>query len=368
MIESRWLVLGAAVFVAACGNGVVDTTGSGGATATGPSGPSGTSTTSTGSLTTTTATGLSATSGGSTSSSGGGGASSLPDPNVDGPYTFAELDSQYVTTASGNTVAVHVAHPTAGPTSGPYPVVVIAHGFQLPGSQYYGYAKRLASFGYVAIVPDYPAGFTGVNNVKNAQDLVFAIDWAAAKPELAGQVDVMNVGMTGHSMGGKLAILAASMDSRVRASITLDPVDSSMSCNPTDCPDASSLTGSLGIPTGYIGETTDATAGGFGQACAPAADNFTTFYSGAATPSLEVTVLGANHMSFLDSVATCGFICSFCNAATAQNAPVNALSKAMVTAFYERHLRNITGYDSFLTGADAQARYVGTGQATIVSK
>lgn len=73
-------------------------------------------------------------------------------------------------------------------------------------------------------------------------------------------------------------------------------------------------------------------------------------------------------MSFLDNVAICGLTCSFCNMATVPNAQVNALSKAYVVAFYERYLRGIEGYDTYLTGAEAQARYVTTGQVTIVSK
>ena len=81
-----------------------------------------------------------------------------------------------------------------------------------------------------------------------------------------------------------------------------------------DC-DVSQLMNSLQIPTGFLGETTDAT-GSF-QACAPEADNFTTFYGNANPPSFAVTVLGANHMSFLDDPSACGLVCSFCKPATA---------------------------------------------------
>jgi hypothetical protein len=138
-----------------------------------------------------------------------------------------------------------------------------------------------------------------------------------------------------------------------------------MGCNPTDCPDVSNLM-PLAIPTGFLGETLDA-QGAF-QACAPAADNFTTFYAGTTSPSLQVTVNGANHMSFLDDVSSCGFTCNFCNAATASNAEVNSLAKAYVVAFYQRYLKGLAGYDTYLTGAEAQARYVTPGLATIASK
>lgn len=92
------------------------------------------------------------------------------------------------------------------------------------------------------------------------------------------------------------------------------------------------------------------------------------FYAQAKTPSIQITASGANHMSFLDDVSTCGFTRSFCNAATASNASVNGMARAFMVAFYERHLRDNVAYDTYLTGADAKARYVTTNQAALVSK
>ncbi|MCC6523390.1 MAG: hypothetical protein IT373_12095 [Polyangiaceae bacterium] len=312
-------------------------------------------------------TGGSSTGGSGTGGSGtGGNPPAAPDPNLDGPYTYAELDAGFTVAATGHQVAIHCAYPTAGPDAGPYPVVVFGHGFQLPPSQYYGYVRRLASFGYVALTVDFPAGFVGNKHTDNARDLVAGLDWAAQAPELAGKADTTHAGASGHSLGGKAALLGATYDARIDAAIALDPVDSAMQCSAQDCPDVSALMPGLAIPTGFVGELTDAT-GGF-QACAPAADNYTTFYAGAQSPSLEVTVVGANHMSFLDDVASCGFTCSFCNAATLDNATVNGLGRAYVVAFYERWLRGLDAYDSYLTGALAEARYVGPGLVTLQSK
>ncbi len=39
-----------------------------------------------------------------------------------------------------------------------------------------------------------------------------------------------------------------------------------------------------------------------------------------------------------------------------------------MVAFYGRHLRDIVDYEVYLTGAQAQARYVETGIAEIASK
>jgi dienelactone hydrolase len=238
--------------------------------------------------------------------------------------------------------------------------VIFGKGFQMPVYQYFNYLRHLATFGYVALTADYPLDVFASNHMQNARDMLGALDWVATQPNL--NADLNRAGATGHSLGGKLSLLAANMDSRIKASITLDPVDSSVNCAPQDCPDVSSLLPSLHIPTGFLGETIDAAG------CAPAADNYATFYATAQPPSLSVTVLGANHMSFLDDVFVCGPPCNFCAPAIAPNAQVNAMARAYVVAFYERYLQNRTGYDTYLTGTEAEARYVLTGQATILAK
>ena len=299
-------------------------------------------------------------------SSGTGGATATPDPAHDGPYAVTEVDDSITVASTGHMVAIHAAFPKSGPSAGPYPVVLMGHGFSLPVTEYYGYLTRLASHGFVALTVDFPADFSGVNNVAEAKDLLAGLDWASESPKLGGKADASKAGASGHSLGGKVALLAATMDARIQASITLDPVDGAMNCSATDCPDVSDLMPTLKIPTGFLGETTDATASF--MACAPAADDYATFYAGAPSPSFSVTVLGANHMSFLDDVSTCGLVCSFCNPATASNAQVNGMAKAFVAAFYARHLRGDPAYDAFLTGITAKERYVDTKEATLVMK
>lgn len=288
------------------------------------------------------------------------------DPNLDGPYAYAEKDETTTIPTTGDTVAIHVAYPTS---QGKFPVVVFGHGFQLPPSLYAGYLKRLASFGYVALTVDYPASLQGPDNPSEAKDMLGGVDWAAADSTFGAKVDTSRVGMTGHSLGGKIALLAATMDARVKAVIALDPVDGGgglSGCKAPSCVIVASSLPSLHIPTAFVGETTDAT-GSF-QACAPAAANFMTFYTKANSPSLSVTVSGANHMSFLDDLSSCGVVCSFCNAAKAPQAQVLGMARAYVAAFFERHLRGDTSFDTYLTGALANSRYVATGQAAITSK
>lgn len=285
----------------------------------------------------------------------------LLDPNLDGPWTIDDYTGSFE--VDGVDVPTRVFHPTRGGEL--YPVVLIAHGFQLPAAQYTTYAQRLATHGYVAVLVDFQAGFFNPDHVAYTQQLLGGIDWVAGEAALAGIADVNNVGLTGHSLGGKLSILGTIMDNRVRASITLDPVDSATMCDPQKCPDVSAML-PTDVPLAFLGETLDG-EGGF-MPCAPAADNFLSYYNNAGAPALAVTVLGANHMSFIDDVDSCGITCGFCQMPTLENDVVNDLSRAYVVAFYGRWLKDIAGYDAYLTGAEAQARYVDTGLVTIASK
>jgi predicted dienelactone hydrolase len=246
--------------------------------------------------------------------------------------------------------------------------VLIAHGFQIDPTRYYGYADRLGTFGYVACTVDY-SNLQGQD--QDPVSISAALDWVvaeSAKPSgnLAGKVDGALVGVMGHSRGGKAAVMAASLDNRFKAVVGLDPVNS---CSPLggNCPNGVDALSSMSIPTLFLGETVDdGTAGGL-QPCAPAADNYQKFYASAPEPSVQVTVLGANHMSFVVDLSNC-LACGFCKTATADHQAVIDLSYSYTVAFFERRLRGIADYDAYITGAMAQDRYVQPGLATLESK
>jgi hypothetical protein len=97
-----------------------------------------------------------------------------------------------------------------------------------------------------------------------------------------------------------------------------------------------------------LGETVNAT-GGLGGACAPAEDNFHQYYLHAESKALEIEILGANHMSFLDD-PNCGFTCSACPSGSDDTATTRRLSRRYMTAFFQVFLSSQEGYRSYLTG------------------
>lgn len=297
------------------------------------------------------------------------GQPAVADPEVPGPYTVGSYAETYRVPATFNQLPLDCRYPTAGPSAGPFPAVLIGHGFQISADQYLGYAEHLASFGFVACTADFRAGFIA-NHAENATDMIGGMDWleaSAADPThaLGGIIDPTRLGIMGHSLGGKVAFLTAARDSRIGAVLGVDPVDSAPLCNSTRCPDASD-TLPYTIPVGLLGETLDASGGA--QPCAPAADNFQTFYDASDSPAVEVDVLGASHVSFVDDPATCGFACTVCATPTADHADVLRVARAVTAAFFLLHLEGDPGYETYLSGAAAQTRYVQTGLAAIRSK
>ena len=174
---------------------------------------------------------------------------------------------------------------------GPFPVVAFTHGFQLAPADYVSYGEHLASWGYLALLPQFPGGlFGGPTHVDLGNYLSALLDWVEGdEVVLGGKADATRIGLAGHSMGGKISLLLASEDDRPMAVFGVDPVDAAGGPIPMPEADYPSVTpermGSITIPLGLLGETTNgASEGVFGQACAPAEDNFQAYFESRREP------------------------------------------------------------------------------------
>lgn len=289
-----------------------------------------------------------------------GGCQPVADPHL--PGSLSTTTSSFELLVGTTKIPLTIYLP-GGP--GPYPVVVFHHGFQLGVELYASYGVHLASWGYVVVMPQMPGGLIGGPTHKElAGYMGKVLDWVtttatAPTGPLAGKADATRIALAGHSMGGKISMLTATADARVDAVFGIDPVDavgSPLPVSPADYPSVTpELMDRISVPFAVLGETTNATCSGLlCQACAPAADNFHQYYEHAVHPALEIEVLGASHMSFLDDPA-CGTTCSACSAGTDDQATTRSLTRGAMTAFFNVVLRGDTGYLSYLTGADMAA-------------
>lgn len=278
----------------------------------------------------------------------------LSSPAEAGPYRTVRFDLS-VPLASGGTVTVTVAGPTddgreLSKTIGARPLVVLSPGFVINRAQYIGYVTRLASHGFIAVSQ------TARAEAKHAQyrdDTRKLIDWLIAPTgpsasRISGRIDSRRIGLTGHSLGGKISLLTAAADSRVGAVITIDAVDGNSAPLARDSIAAIRLP--TGVPLGFLGETISKTGGA--QPCAPADSNYEVLYRSSSAPRFALRFLGAAHTDFVDNPSSC-FPCLFCPGSTAPKAQSRDLAIKYVTAYFLWTLAGDRGAESYLTGAEA---------------
>ena len=283
------------------------------------------------------------------------------DPDLPGDHAVEVFDDVVEAGGTNDQVPLHGFRPVDD--EGPFPLVLVIPEAGVATAHYDGYLERLATFGNVAIAVEYPVG-AEPNHVKNATDVAAAIGWAENDASFASTIDTQHTGMLGHGLGGKISLLVGQADDRVVAVLGLDAVDSTpVDCLPQYCPDASAFIHSLSIPTGFLTEVLDGST-----SCAATAESSATLYAGATSPSFLGNVQGAAHTSFLDAPDTCGPPCSACATPTVDGAVVLGLGRAYAAAFFAKTLHGEADYDTYLTGPDAEARYVTPGTLTLSTK
>jgi len=258
----------------------------------------------------------------------------------------------------------------------PYPVVLVVHGFSGTKELMRGYGKRLASWGFIAVRPQLP--YSGIldilsqlekfSHTESAKDLLFVLNSLCCESgqsgsALQGLVDKGRCAAAGHSMGGKLSVLASLMDGGLRAVVGIDPVDGAGPQLPPpfddlfkgpDFPDlAPERLPHLLIPTLYLGGT-QGKEKRLGQACAPEDQNYHEFWLASPAPSVEITFLGADHTDFVEHSFLFDLL-DPCNIGTADHNKVKALSFKYIVAFLNHRVR---GWERFAedysgTGLDA---------------
>ncbi len=278
------------------------------------------------------------------------------DPNTDGPFVFDREDVPV--RVEGEERMVDIDLVVMSPEGeGPFPLVLFTHGFMLSPELFLSFGERLASWGFVVVMPQMPGSLTSPETHRDQAEYLAAIlDWVTgeASGALQDKVDAERIGVAGHSMGGKLSFLLASTDLRVKAVFGVDPVDSGPPTGSVS-EDYPSVTpekmADIRVPFVALGETVN---GGEGStACAPTADNFEQYFEHAQSPALKIEVIGANHMSFLDD-PDCGLLCAVCPLGTDNPTVTRALTLKYMTAFFLVTLENHSELYEYLSGTFMQ--------------
>lgn len=298
-----------------------------------------------------------------------GGGTDLPSPSFDpgspGPEKTVSFDLQVQVGRS--TVSLTVIGPSDDGKeitrrAAPHPVVVISPGFTLDRKQYTNYGTRLATYGLVAVLQKSRNEF---NHATYRDDTIALLSWLGAPTgadaaRVSGRVDLGRLGLAGHSLGGKISILVAAQDARVKALLGLDPVDAN---NPAALPEIGKIKLPTGIPMAFLGETTSKTGG---MPCTPAAGNYEALYGKAGAPAFAITLAAAAHNDFVDNFAMCP-TCSFCPGGTAPRDRTNRLAVKYTAAYFLWALAGDTRARDYFAGAAFQ-QDITDGYITRVSK
>lgn len=114
-------------------------------------------------------------------------------------------------TASGanRTYTLYIPKPADGMPAGPYPLVVLIHGFFMSGYEQSGNAQYLARHGIVAFTPNLTKMLLGDGTrMGNVRDVLEEVRWLTDEKQgpLQGIVDPSRVGIAGNSAGGAVCL------------------------------------------------------------------------------------------------------------------------------------------------------------------
>lgn len=225
----------------------------------------------------------------------------LPDPEARGPY---EVGRKYVLVPRPNNPAyeAYLYYPSTtegfdtplDPSGGPYPGIVLGHGFLSSPLNYEGNSRHLASWGYYVLAigsytgffPDIPAYVADFSH-----GLTFLTDQNAnPNSPLFGTVDTEAYGATGHSMGGGASIWATWRDPRIKALINLAAAETS--------PSAIDIMSEVNVPVALLAASEDIIT--------PIGSNQQPMYDNGNAPKLIPILLGADHCAFASEAVGCG--------------------------------------------------------------
>jgi predicted dienelactone hydrolase len=241
------------------------------------------------------------------------------DPSTAGSYAVAYTD--LTVTSSGRSFSARVWYPgttsgaNASVATGAHPGLAFGHGFFQDISKYETLLKHYASWGIITVAPKSQGGLFPSHS-GFADDLNASLTWLTAQNTTSGsrfadKVDVAHLGVSGHSMGGGAALLAAGRNAAVKSVSTMAAAETN--------PSAVTASGTLTVPAQYVGASQDGIAG--------VADNQQKMYDAKRAPTQLRVITGGFHCGFVDSSGI------GCDSGSITRAAQQKLTQGVTTAY-----------------------------------
>jgi dienelactone hydrolase len=225
-----------------------------------------------------------------------------------------------VVTTPDRSFPARLSYPTRG---GPYPAIAFAHGFMNESSWYAETLRSIAASGYVVIAPDSETG-RFPSHARLADDLNRSLRWLGAQSVNGtsdvprGKVNSARLAVAGHSMGGGVALLAATRSRSVDTVVTLAAAE-------TANPRASVAVRKLRVPSLFVVGSDDRII--------PAASTAVMFRR-APSPKLFANITGGSHCGFMEIVPVS------CDAGFISYGRQLLITRKQVLRWLDRHLRS----------------------------
>lgn len=183
--------------------------------------------------------------------------------------------------------------------AGPFPVIAFGHGFFFGASSYDSTLRHLATRGYIVVATSSQELTFNPNREQYISDMSRSVDYIITQNSTAGspfegRVNSAQLGISGHSLGGGIALVAAARDSRFKATATLAAA-SLRDAGPLGAappPYADVEVTKLNIPISLINGSADGVI--------PIATNGQVIYDAASGPRMLPSQTGGFHQGFTD--------------------------------------------------------------------
>jgi dienelactone hydrolase len=267
-----------------------------------------------------------------------------PDPGLTGPYPVDQLSFTL------NSLGATVFYPGASgvvAAGGPFPGLVLGHGFARARAQHAGNGAFLASHGFVVVTVDFPNPLSPDFDAWAAQTSA-ALDWMQAEnsalaSRFYNQIDTTRFGVLGHSAGGMATWVAAGQDSRIKAILPLDPV-------PGQGADPTTLGAGLTMPSAWVAAPS--------SSCNGSAGYLTVYPPTAAAHKAQYVLANATHCDFEDPT---NFLCTLtCGGASDAR---RQIWRRYAVGWLKYYLNGDTGYNYYIHG-DSLAADLAAGRLT----
>ncbi|UOA09366.1 dienelactone hydrolase family protein [Methylobacter sp. S3L5C] len=220
----------------------------------------------------------------------------------------------------GEELSVALYQPAHAPLNSP--AIVFLPGLMAPDDQYESYARALASRGFIVAVRGWYSMFT--TDIELAHDANLIADWLISTQS----VDPKKIGVAGHSMGGKDAMLAASRYGVFASVVAIDPDD-----NGKLSVAHGGLISLMRAPLLLIGAEVAWQAS---SVCAPKENNYQRFFEQSPPGTIELTLKDADHVQMLDEPDRFGY--GICRCGTADSRQVRITARRATVGFFVQHL------------------------------